>query len=366
MSTPILSKNFFSEHAPDAGFFSKWRGLAPWAENCLPIYEWQGVLFVGCLFVPEKFPKLVERVIFVLCDPESLKEVWYEYQGTVVGKPQVILKPAPLDAPDGFMPDMGPSAPSEISMESLMLNDEISMENSEKESPSENSSGGSPRPDEAAAEETDFLNFSSEIAPPVLERTLPNVEIKATPQQSEDIFVKTKTASSKSEQNGNSEVTKRSLQTLQASLKPTLNNFLEALYEEMKSSFEKSMVLLKEGDTMKPWNWDPNFHPPSDASECISLSTPSPWRIVMKTHMPYHGYLVPNEASTHFFDSWNDSKTPDHLTLAPILVEDHVIGMVLGIGDKSADTKASLQLTERWAQEFAKQIKSQPDFCKAS
>lgn len=347
MSTPILSKNFFSEHAPDAGFFSKWRDQAPWAENCLPIYEWQGVLFVGCLFVPEKFPKLFEKVIFVLCDPESLKEVWYEYQGTVVGRPAVALKPAPLlDAPDGFLGDMGPSAPEEISMDGLVLN-----ENSPNEDAPANEISLE------AVEDSDFLALDSRQAPPVLEETtMPVLETKTIQQKSENTSVKS----------GDSEITRRSLLSLQSTSRPTLKTFVETLYEEMGAHFQKSMVLLKDGDSMKPWNWNSHFQSPADSSESVSLSVPSPWRIVMKTHMPYHGYLIPNEPSTRFFEIWNNSQTPDHLTLTPIVVEEHVIGMVLGIGDKSADTKASLQLTERWAQEFAKQIKSQPNFCKAS
>jgi GAF domain-containing protein len=79
--------------------------------------------------------------------------------------------------------------------------------------------------------------------------------------------------------------------------------------------------------------------------------------VVHRTHKPFHGYVVPNDLNNKFFAQWNASQTPEHLTIAPVMIDDHVIGMLLAIGEKTADTKACLHLAESLANSIASQIK---------
>ena len=113
---PILSKNFFEIYKPDTGFFSKWQAFGKWDSVCLPVYEWDGVLFIGCLELPssdfftefkEKFPQA--RAVPVMCDSASLKEIWSTLSGSLKTS---LLTNASVELPA--------SAPIEGGFESLL------------------------------------------------------------------------------------------------------------------------------------------------------------------------------------------------------------------------------------------------------
>lgn len=395
VSTPILSKKFFEQHSPDSGFFSKWRDLAPWSDKCLPIYEWDGVLFIACLYPPADFPKLTSKPVFVLCDPESLKSVWYEYQGTLVGK-SAPLKPAPLkmdDIPEGLSANVSvKSAPEALSMDSLagdlnIPNTTSSDENLLQDSSEENVLSES-------AEESDSLDLDIAIPNAAPAASLPSTppptfqpaatvaaSLEAKPLaatkpptakasvEKENPYTKPGALSSKKDLGENLEVTRISVNALQSTPKGNLDSFMQTIFTEMEYHFEKSMVFLKDGEEMKPWRWDGNFQMNSDEDSSpngVQLESASPWRIVMSTQKPYHGYVTPNEINDKFFDAWNNAQAPAHMTLVPVMIEDHVIGMLLGLGEKSADNKNSLQLAEKLAADISQQIRSQPEFLKAS
>lgn len=390
MSTPILSKKFFEQHTPDSGFFSKWRSSGPWSEKCLPVYEWDGVLFIGCLYPPADFPKLTAKAVFVLCDPESLKNVWYEYQGTVVGK-SAPLKPAPLkmdDMPEGLSAALTstPSAPEALSMDSLAADigapdlsaDDGNIlvdtaEEPEASPPVESLElADEPTVTTPKIDSNDFLK-AAPAAPATAAPTTPQPQPAAS-AASENIYTKPGALSAKKDLNEkpkdfHPEVTRISVSSLKNTPKASLDSFMQSIFTEMEYHFEKTMVFLKDGEEMKPWRWDGNFQMNADegaAPAGIQLNTPSPWRIVMRTQKPYHGYLTANPINDKFFEAWNNAQPPEHLTLVPVMIEDHVIGMLLGIGLKPSDEKASLQLAEKLATEISQTIRNQPEFLKAS
>jgi hypothetical protein len=73
---------------------------------------------------------------------------------------------------------------------------------------------------------------------------------------------------------------------------------------------------------------------------------------------PYHGFIVQNEISDKFFEDWNESQIPDHLTVYPIVVNDQVIGALLGIAEKAVNQKASLALAHKLAFEVEASFKN--------
>jgi hypothetical protein len=147
MSLPILSSQFFDKHTPDLGFFSKWRSFYQWSDQILPIYEWNDVLYVACLQPPKKFPPTTQKIVFLLCDPEALKNVWYSFEGTVVySRPPSLnvappampgasaYKPAPLEIepePAAALPNLAPEALEEEQAFALDLNESTSEESVE-------------------------------------------------------------------------------------------------------------------------------------------------------------------------------------------------------------------------------------------
>lgn len=539
MSLPILSSQFFEKHSPNLGFFSKWSSLFAWSDQILPIYEWQDILYVGCLQPPAQFPKSTHKIVFLLCEPEALKRVWYNFEGTVVSQTKPSLPnskamvddeplpplgldsadvadfkldmgaeaapafesavptfeldveaaepalefPAPVDAAEdslSLQAEMPPPPPPEFSdsaensTPSLSLNLEMEVDQSasartEADAPVglELSLDSAPLPMESIAEvgtqtsaettlpaaeipkldsspesllqdvseenpgEADEASIHEEVSglldltgglqpealsaendgPQTSTSTSPLVALqssaastssrpavnlfdatstlttplksaKPTAAPAENQTAKTKkpaaaedltpiagvnpshdkraTPVSSEAVTMNSEITRISIQALKSAPIETMGTWIEKLFAELGSHYKKSMILLKSGDQVKPWKWDSNFKSSTPSVTSISLLQPSPFRIVHRTHKPFHGYVVPNELNDKFFAQWNDSTTPEHLTIAPVMIEDHVIGMLLAIGNKSADTKACLQLTETLADGIAKQIKATP------
>ena len=464
MSLPILSAQFFDQHTPDLGFFSKWRDLYQWNDQILPIYEWKSVLYVACLQPPKSFPKTSQKIVFVLCDHETLKRVFYDYEGTVVierepsldvqvpGKLQV--SPAPQSESENsddlkldFSLDATPETPAEISESDLKLDfnglensepalelavseeeveipnldlasedsltieadpalpaamdatesaiaaapagapeDEIaallqddapSEEVSAEESPKEESTnsglldlnGGAPdaAPTVAASAPSPLVALQplgdspvakpAETAPPV---TAPAASASTAPVKNEDLtpldagsFTANAIASAQkratpasSEALMKSEVTRIAVNALNSVAVEKMDPWMEKLFGELDKHYQKAMILVKSGDQVKPWKWNAGFQPATPSITSVTLLQPSPFRIVHRTHKPYHGYVVANDLNDKFFAQWNGSQVPEHMTIAPVMVEDHVIGMLLAIGEKSADTKACLHLME--------------------
>ena len=133
----------------------------------------------------------------------------------------------------------------------------------------------------------------------------------------------------------------------------------------MAHHYQKSMILLAENEEARPWKWSEQFHPEATINS-ISFATPNPFRIVSRSQKPYHGYVVSNESNDKFFEEWNEAKTPDHLTVAPILIEENLVRFLVGFGDKSADNKNSLMLCEKLANDVSIQIKRDPLLLKAA
>ena len=138
-----------------------------------------------------------------------------------------------------------------------------------------------------------------------------------------------------------------------------VDEFTLNIFKQMRTHFQKSMLFRKEGNALIPWKWDVEFNSQAPVTDSqISLGQPSPFRTVTKTHKPFHGYLSPCEIAEKFFEDWNSSQIPDHLTLVPIQIEDQLMGVLLGIAEKSVNQKASLILAERLASEVEASIKT--------
>lgn len=145
--------------------------------------------------------------------------------------------------------------------------------------------------------------------------------------------------------------------------KPNTNAFdkeVMATFKQMKTFFKKSM-LLAIGDkdrVIKPLLWDSGFVASETAKSEFELKTPSFFRIVATTQKPYHGFVTPSDFNDTFFEAWNHGQIPDHITLVPVMDGDLVIGMLLGLGEKSSYNRNVLQFCENASKEFsAKMLK---------
>lgn len=135
-----------------------------------------------------------------------------------------------------------------------------------------------------------------------------------------------------------------------------------ATFQSMKTFFKKSM-LLAIGDKdrlVKPILWDGAFDIQSPATAEFNLKIPSIFKVVSGTQKPYHGYIVPNDLNESFFESWNHGQIPDHVTIVPLMDGDHVVGMIMGFGEKASYNKNVLSFTENIAKGLSSKILKGP------
>lgn len=127
----------------------------------------------------------------------------------------------------------------------------------------------------------------------------------------------------------------------------------------MKKYYNKSMILkIVDSNTLIPWIWDKNWGDKKNNQNMnYPLNHPSIFKIVQKTKKPYHGYIVANEINNTFFNDWNNSQIPEHITICPLIEKEQIIGMILGIGDDKIKYNESLNFMEQISKEISPDIK---------
>jgi hypothetical protein len=135
---------------------------------------------------------------------------------------------------------------------------------------------------------------------------------------------------------------------------------VKTTFTEMRNHFEKTMILtLDEKESqLVAFAWDDNFKGMKDPTVSVPLRVPSIFNIVASTQKSFHGYISLNEVNEKFFEDWNQGRIPDHVTIAPLIVEDKMVGMIMGFAEKSAYNKMSLNLAEKLSNEFVKNLKT--------
>lgn len=140
----------------------------------------------------------------------------------------------------------------------------------------------------------------------------------------------------------------------------TITEKIKVTLSEMKTYFDKSMILTidEQESQIVAFAWDENFKDIKDTSMRFPLKTPSMFNIVVSTQKPYHGYVALNEINERFFDDWNQGKVPDHITISPMMMDDKIVGLLVGFADKTAYNKVSLNLVEKLSSEFVKGLQA--------
>ncbi len=316
----------------------------PWTPEFLPVSFWQGTLYVAGLLPPEK-PLPHPGVVFVYASTEILEQLWNLYQ----------LQNAPVSAMEFPQP-----------MHSLQLEESSELQSHQESDPSEHASSLElldpafipPAPAKASHQEHQSFepDFEAMTAVPSLakkqEDAFPSWKAEApVPQNTaETNDLSEKTANDISIDAAESSITKNAPVT-------DFDVFMQDLFEDLHGQYKKGLLLRVTQNKAIPWKWDKNFMTPSEI-QALSLMTPSIFRIVSKTKKPYHGYVVLNDINEKFFDDWNQTEVPDHITITPVILQDTVVAMLMGFGDKSIHSKASLQLAEKLSSKIVKVLKS--------
>lgn len=410
-SLPWLKTDFFHLHSPEPQVWQKWKDFCLWRPDYVPLIEWDGVLFVGCLEKPTDWPENVP-VCFVLSSLTVL-ESWFKRYDLLSEQPVEPEQPATPQPP----PPPPPPAHAEKKVETLELVDtpegpEGASENSDVEllEGFENITGGAKSPVEIAFASVPPKPTPKIPEPPVRQNTIsqavrqntisqavrPNTVSQAVRPHTVS-QVKPNTVSQPVKTNTSlSQVVKSPLAPkapppppspstpMESNTSPALTNprirpasggaqvlaemlkrnsalpaQLKVICDPMKNRFQKYMLLSvsESGDEIIPVLWTENFntgHTPG--SYVFPIPNPCIFKIVSGTMKPFHGYITPNETNEKFFEDWMQGQIPDHVTIVPIIVKDQMIGMVMAIGEQSCFNLPTLKFTEKIAAEIQQKM----------
>lgn len=353
---PKLQSQFFTETPISQEMFAKWATHYPWSEECLPVAEWDGALIVACLQPPQDFPSNPQSIL-VLATPENLQEAWknLHLQTNPTNKTTQNAAMGPIEL-------IG-DPPSEV--------DDLTHTKSQFHIPTEEQPEGlfdgptvvQLRPLSSTTPESVTLEKATSEESNIDENTLSIIDMPTTSGVSIE-----KTAVAERPRPSQTLKPKQApiltgyfvLEKFRHQNPELLNKNVKKILDDMKSHFQKSLILTldNEATQLSVFAWDESFQDIKDTSTRISVENPSIFSIVAKTQKPYHGYISVNEVNEQFFTDWNQGQIPDHITLTPLMFDDHMVGMVLGIGDKTAYNKSTLKFVEKLSADFTNSLKA--------
>ncbi|MBO9666639.1 MAG: hypothetical protein J7501_07470 [Bdellovibrio sp.] len=394
---PQLQARFFTETPPSKEMFAKWATHYPWSVECLPVAEWDGALIVACLQPPQDFPS-TPSCILVLAPFESMEAAWASYQAPIAAPVPAVKNSAnefsfddlgasdsSPEIPEGeAIEEVSPEGalegifdgPTVVRLEALSPKAETIIEPKmedlvavKSETPAATLPNAAPATPAATAKNFDktivdprpampgtAANSAPPPPPPAEENSGSyddSFSNKPTPIVARPAGVAKPTMNPAA--NGSfalEKIKKKNTAIIAEKVKRTLS--------EMKVHFEKSMILsLDDQETqVTAFAWDENFQGVKDTSLRVPLKTPSIFNIVAATQKPFHGYISLNELNEKFFEQWNQGKIPDHITISPIMMNEKLVGMLVGFAEKSAYNKVSLNLAEKLSGEFIKGLQA--------
>jgi hypothetical protein len=362
---PVLNPEFF-DTVTSTNFWFTYKTAYPWTSYLLPVGEWDRHLLVACLEKPESFPENL-KPIFVLCSPSALEDFWSKINPvgdktvfiSADARAKALLEMTNLEA----VPKTNEIQDQIIMADSLEVaattdfdvstEQAIALENPIPEGltePQESEKIKIPsladldliKPSDAIPDVT----LVAAVIPPTTTADAP-----ATPAF-ELTLVETPAPASAA-------TTKQLiLDLLFQKNKPQFIEEIQGIFEKMKSHFPKSMVLSLDAEesAFKPYQWTNEFKSESENTQFVDLTNPSLFKIVSVSQKSYHGFIVLNEVNERFFEEWNQGALPDHATATPILINNKLAGILIGIGEKSNYSWATLNLMENLTSELNQKL----------
>jgi hypothetical protein len=295
---PILDPSFLPQVDPKLIEQAKAEGVwHPWR---FPIEKWDDVTIVACIepVTDQDHPTMS----FVLTDPRAMSAVWepsLTHENIPPSAPEV------SDEPQGFTAVTKPFT--------LNLEGDLFAANPNVESHATPPMAEPPSPPPPAMED-DSLLIGMPVNVP--EPTVIKPVLKVVPNEEPAMDVKP------------------------GEIEPAIDKaFSEILAKYnhvvlMKVSKQKAN-LFKADQQLKGVNRD---------LASIELSYPTFLRIVSKTTLPYHGYLVDSPAHRDFFTALGLKELPGCVTAVPVKHNNQVLGIVVAIGSSDLLKNESLNL----------------------
>lgn len=293
---PILQANYF-QATFDSSLLDHEKLSGAWHPWIYPVDRWENITYIACVEPPQE-PESPD-VRYVLADPRAMRDAWGGTATTI----------RPLNKVDSFSPPPVPSTPV-----------------AEAEMP--NGLTTSPKPFVLDLDHATFNigPVNTVAAPPAKLTVVPSAteikpEIKPTPKPAAKTEI---TAAGATDEEG----------------------ALDILFARLRERYTASLVMKCRDQNAKLYKWDPSLTPSDQSKTTVNLSYPTFMRILAKTNLPYHGYLVDSPAHHEFFAALGIEKLPVCVTAIPVRFENFLWGMIVAFGNEQNQKMDSLNFAQ--------------------
>ncbi len=343
-SLPILSNDFFQDSF-DRSQVAALDG--DWNAWCFPVALWDGVTIVACVEPPSGQP--ASDFAYVLCDPQAMLAAW---SGPDLGGGDA-PSPSLDDAPIGV--NLASTKTFRLELGDISIGDEktavdpnpIAHDSSEKTGMTL-SMAIDPRSDTEINIARAKKTSAPQTAPPLPNEAAPPIPVlKAVPSDPPPILAEVSVAEAKPKLKAKSKAKSAGDNKKEA----------QAAFDKLKEDYQSAMLMRVTGTEAKPYLWDETLEidPEVDQNK-IDLNYPSLFRIVTKSQMPYHGYVIDSPVHREFFNSIHIPELPGCVTAVPLIVDGGIWGILIAFGGEGALGLEPLHFTEKIAENLVKQI----------
>ena len=377
---PVLKADYFQQKI-DTSWWGIVKSISNWSEKLIPIAEWDNTIFIACIEpyndIHWSFP-----VQFLLASSEDLEKRWKELNTSIeenTSEKSVVHQPAEqkksvtfttpqkeqakatqtppnLEAPEGMALSLTENVSSHTNSSSQDLEApegmNLSLEKMKEDSTKNLMQESYSSSQDLEAPEGMNLSIKS-VEDNVAPEGLDNIKSKSTTETSSPMIAPSPPTPtiSMAEKSPKVPATKEVAETkntkestLQFGTHPEVQN----IFKELQEHFDAAMVLMFEGEMLKPWvsdGWQPSHQ---EALTPINVNEPCIFRIVKVSGQPFHGPISSNYINDQFFQNWGYSKNPDHVTITPIKYDHFIAGMVLAVGSgEKSSTMTALDKMEK-------------------
>lgn len=343
-----IKPGFFQTHRTFPQF-NNWKTFHPWSSACCPIYQWNDILYVGCL-EPQGLPEMLE-IRPVLCSAEALSRFWRDLTAPSSESPTVPLK---FDFANVGISNGEPTEPFDEEIrpqdvqfpptQAVPLSQPTARLDFSNLSFSTGNEDASPTDDRPQNEVHDIgevnessLSVSMVTASPSIEfENIFEVQPAAKPPV---VTPTTELGKVKPRPTGSSKT----------------NAWSEKLFAELDAHFEAKMIVTRLDEGFVPRYWSAHWYP-KNPQQCpfLNINEPNIFRIAYRSQRPFHGPISPNPVNEDFFAFWRNTEYPQQITVQPVVQEGQVIGMVVGVpkepGQQNKKLRLIAQVSEKVAQ----------------
>ena len=123
---------------------------------------------------------------------------------------------------------------------------------------------------------------------------------------------------------------------------------LTRVFEHLNGTFDQSCVLRRTDDMVRLYKWGLGMTP-AGQGVALDLNYPSFLRIVARTKMPYHGYLIDSPTHREFFRGLGLNELPGCVSAVPLVIDDTLWGVLLTVAGPDRQDLPSLAVVENAA-----------------